>query len=239
MYCDCGRISRPAACCSMTWAVQPAVRPMREGRREEVRGQPDVAQQQRGVELDVGVQVAARLRRRAAPGRRPARLRCARSSAARSPVSSASSHGGLGTAPRRADRAPCRRGGRSPSAACPWRSRPASRPRRGRRVPISSIIVEGRAGRAAVQRPLERADGAGHRRDHVRGGRGDDARGERRGVHAVVGDGDEVGVQALAPWPRPAPSPVIWYSKLAARPRSARGSTELAAACAAAGRWRR
>jgi hypothetical protein len=55
--------------------------------------------------------------------------------------------------------------------------------------------VEGRAGRAAVQRPLQRAEGAHQGREHV-GLRGDDhARGEGGGVQAVVGDGDQVGLQ--------------------------------------------
>ena len=51
--------------------------------------------------------------------------------------------------------------------------------------------------RAAVQRAAERADRARQRRGDVGAGRGDDARGERRGVHAVLGGGDPVGVDRL------------------------------------------
>ena len=52
-------------------------------------------------------------------------------------------------------------------------------------------------GRAAVQRPRQRADGGAQRGGHVGAGRGDDARRERRGVHAVLGGRDPVGVDRL------------------------------------------
>ena len=48
-----------------------------------------------------------------------------------------------------------------------------------------------------MQRPGERADGRGQRGRHVGAGGGDDARGEGRGVHAVLGGGDPVGVDRL------------------------------------------
>ena len=48
---------------------------------------------------------------------------------------------------------------------------------------------------AAVERALEGADGAADRAREVRPGRGDDARGERRGVEAVLRADDEVGVE--------------------------------------------
>ena len=54
--------------------------------------------------------------------------------------------------------------------------------------------VQHAAGRTAVQRPGHGADGPGDRRGDVRAGRGDHARGERGGVHPVLGGGDEVGV---------------------------------------------
>ena len=54
------------------------------------------------------------------------------------------------------------------------------------------------AGRgAAVQRAGQRADRAGQAGRRVGAGRGDDAGGEGRGVHAVLGGGDEVGVDGL------------------------------------------
>src|SRR4051794_5572945 len=53
------------------------------------------------------------------------------------------------------------------------------------------------AGRAAVQGAGERADGGRQRGGHVGAGRGHDARGEGGGVHAVLGDGDPVGVDRL------------------------------------------
>ena len=56
--------------------------------------------------------------------------------------------------------------------------------------------VQRRAGRAAVQRTLERADGAGDGGDKVGAGGDDDARGEGRGIEAVVDHGVEVGLQA-------------------------------------------
>ena len=52
-------------------------------------------------------------------------------------------------------------------------------------------------GRAAVQRARERAHRGGQRRGDVGAGRGDDARGERGGVHAVLGRRDPVGVDRL------------------------------------------
>ena len=51
--------------------------------------------------------------------------------------------------------------------------------------------------RAAVQRAAQRADRARQRGRAVGAGRGDDARGERRGVHAVLGRADPVGVDRL------------------------------------------
>ena len=51
--------------------------------------------------------------------------------------------------------------------------------------------------RAAVQRAGQRADGGGQRGGDVGAGRGDDARGERRRVHAVLGGRDPVGVDRL------------------------------------------
>ena len=51
-------------------------------------------------------------------------------------------------------------------------------------------------GRAAVERALERAERRHHRGDGVRPRRGHDARREGRSVHAVLGDGHQVGVEA-------------------------------------------
>ena len=51
--------------------------------------------------------------------------------------------------------------------------------------------------RPAVQRPLQGADRAGQRRAHVGLRRGDHAGREGRGVHAVVGQQDEVGLERL------------------------------------------
>ena len=48
-----------------------------------------------------------------------------------------------------------------------------------------------------MERARQGADGAGERRGHVRAGRGDHARGEGRGVHAVLGGRDPVGVDRL------------------------------------------
>ena len=52
-------------------------------------------------------------------------------------------------------------------------------------------------GRAAVERPGERADCRGERRRAVGAGRGDDPGGEGRGVEAVLGGADPVGVDRL------------------------------------------
>jgi hypothetical protein len=57
--------------------------------------------------------------------------------------------------------------------------------------------VLGPARGAAVQRPGQGADRAREARGDVGAGRGDDASGEGRGVHAVLGRGDEVGVDRL------------------------------------------
>ena len=51
---------------------------------------------------------------------------------------------------------------------------------------------EGTARRAAVQRTAQRADGGDDARTEIGAGRGDHARGERRGVEAVVDRRDEV-----------------------------------------------
>ena len=51
--------------------------------------------------------------------------------------------------------------------------------------------------RAAVERPGERTDRRRHRRGAVRSRRGSDARGERRGVHPVLGRRHPVGVDRL------------------------------------------
>ena len=51
--------------------------------------------------------------------------------------------------------------------------------------------------RAAVQRAGERADRRRERRSAIGAGRGDHARGERRGVEAVLGGADPVGVDRL------------------------------------------
>jgi len=48
-----------------------------------------------------------------------------------------------------------------------------------------------------MQRPAQRADRATQRRGAVRARRGDDARRERRRIHAVLGGGDPVGVDRL------------------------------------------
>ena len=57
--------------------------------------------------------------------------------------------------------------------------------------------LEHARGRAAVQRPRQRADRAGQRSRHVGAGGGDHAGGEGGGVHAVLGGGDPVGVDGL------------------------------------------
>ena len=65
----------------------------------------------------------------------------------------------------------------------------SARPRRASAAPVG--------GRAAVQRAGERADRGRQRRGAVGAGRGDDARGEGRGVEAVLGGPDPVGVDRL------------------------------------------
>jgi hypothetical protein len=57
--------------------------------------------------------------------------------------------------------------------------------------------VEDRARRAAMQRSLQGAEAGKHRRDQAGMGRRDHARGEGRGVEAVVGDSREIGVETL------------------------------------------
>ena len=66
---------------------------------------------------------------------------------------------------------------------------------RARRVAHGVEHVEHGSGRTAVQRALERADAGDDGGDDVAARRRDDARGERRRVHAVVGDGHEVRVE--------------------------------------------
>ena len=55
--------------------------------------------------------------------------------------------------------------------------------------------VERRAGRAAVQRPLQRADRADDRRDEVGAGGRDHAAGEGRRVEAVIDDRVQIGLE--------------------------------------------
>ena len=55
--------------------------------------------------------------------------------------------------------------------------------------------VERGAGRAAVQRPLERTDCAGDGGDEVGAGRDDHAGGEGRRIQAVIDDGVEIGLE--------------------------------------------
>ena len=80
-------------------------------------------------------------------------------------------------------------------AAVQPRRGPSARGRRARSPPHRASAA--RAGRAAVQRAAQRADRAGEGGGHVGAGRGDDARGEGRGVHAVLGGRDPVGVDRL------------------------------------------
>ena len=163
----------------------------RERRREEVRRQADALEDRRRVVLDVCLQRPARgaarrgsAERRPRPGSRaPASRACAPSP--RRPCA----------ARRPAGRRHGRRGGRSPSAA-----------RRGRCASLSHCLgvldradlrqlVDDLRRCAAVERPLHRADGSGDGRRDVGPGRDDDPRGERRGVEAVLGADDEVGVE--------------------------------------------
>ena len=74
-------------------------------------------------------------------------------------------------------------------------SRPTRRP--CRRSPISSQHVHHGLVGAAVQRALQRADGGGDRAVEVGLRRGDDARGEGRGVEAVLGVEDQRDVERL------------------------------------------
>ena len=60
--------------------------------------------------------------------------------------------------------------------------------------------VKHRSGRAAVQRTFQRADAGDDGAHHVGAGRCDDARGERRGVQAVIGDAAEIRIKALNQW---------------------------------------
>ena len=55
--------------------------------------------------------------------------------------------------------------------------------------------LEHQPGRAAVERPLERADRGHHRRHQVRARRRDDARGEGGGVHAVLAHRHQVALE--------------------------------------------
>ena len=113
-YSDCGRIRWSSACCSITCAHQPAHAPACEHRDERARLEPERLEHQRGVELDVGAQVAARLHlvEHAQRGlldlaREIEQLPVLEVRARPSPRPPCS-------APRRAGRAPCRRGGRIP-----------------------------------------------------------------------------------------------------------------------------
>ena len=56
-------------------------------------------------------------------------------------------------------------------------------------------LVDDLRRRAAVERALHRPDRAGDRRGDVRQRRGDDPGGEGRGVEAVLGADDEVGIE--------------------------------------------
>ena len=62
-------------------------------------------------------------------------------------------------------------------------------------LPMASSISSTGSGAPPCKRPGQRAIGAGDRHEQVRLRRGDDARGEGRGVHAVIADGDEIGVE--------------------------------------------
>ena len=169
-----------------------------EGRREQLGRQPQAVQQQRGVELDVGVQAAVRLAlAEQAQGRGLDRA----GELVERPVAAAARR----TAPpprpgrRPADRAPGRRGGRSPSAARRGRASRGCTASARSGVPISKTMSSAGPGRAAVQRPFKRPDGAGDGRDQVRSGGDDHPGGEGRGVEAVVGHRVEIGLQPARP----------------------------------------
>ena len=76
-------------------------------------------------------------------------------------------------------------------AASSWRTQPSAF---SARADVDEH-VEHRSRRAAVQRALQRADRAGHGAHHVGARAGDDPRGERRRVHAVVDHRDPVRVE--------------------------------------------
>ena len=183
-------MSRFEPACSRTWAVQPACRDEGEGRREEVRRQPDALEDRGGVVLDVrlegplGVELGEHAEgdvldrdRELQPvrlvlhrlGDPSERLR-ARVVGPVDPVAEA--HQPLAAGDRVAD------------------------PLLGvlRRADPVDLLDDLRWG-AAVERALHRADRAGHRgRDVAPRGRDDPGR-ERRGVQAVLGADDEVGIE--------------------------------------------
>ena len=60
MYSDCGRINFPSFNCSRQCAAQPATRPTANVGVKKSDGKPEAVQQERGEELDVGVEAAIR-----------------------------------------------------------------------------------------------------------------------------------------------------------------------------------
>ena len=89
---------------------------------------------------------------------------------------------------------------RSPARMCS-RSQPSIRSG----LPIASRVSSARLGRAAVQRPGQRADRAHQAGGQVGAGGGDDPGGEGRGVEAVVDGRDQVAARWPGPWPGRAP----------------------------------
>ena len=132
--------------------------------------------------------------RRAGAGRRPRR----RSRAGATPRPR---RGPLrpGAAPARAGRSCGRCGARTPSAARRGRAPRGSTRSACSTLPIWVSWSRTPDGAPPCSRPLQRADGPAHRACQVGAGRCHNAGGERRGVQAVLGAADEVGVErALA-----------------------------------------
>ena len=174
-----------------------------ERRREQLHRQPDAVQQQRRVELDVGVEpplrLAARAGRAGSPPRRCARRRsaCRRRRARPAPPRRR-------RARRRADRAPGRRDARSPSCdrrratsrrTCAAASSSSEPPRRAARSRSANTMSSAGPGAPPCSGPFNAPMRADERRADVRLRAGDDPRGEGRRVHAVIDHRVAVGLQ--------------------------------------------
>ena len=189
-YFAVGRISRASRFCSRMCADQPGDPRAGEHRREEVGGDLGGVEHDGRPELDVRGQDAVGLARVQLGQRRLLErlgdLEAPRADLARGPAQDARP-GVLGAVDAVAE-------AHEPLAAVQQRLDVALGVAR---CSTSSSIFSTRDGAPPCSGPAERADRARQRRGDVGAGRGDDARGERRGVHPVLGGGDPVGVDRL------------------------------------------